>query len=151
ALTLRAYKSPLRFELYKADNATVVWRESAGLSWTGTQTTQQLARGADEQFYGTGLRLGDWALRDKSVPIAIDNKWRENTNASPAPFYLSTAGYGVMRNTWATGQYDFMSTVATRHDENRFDAYYFVGNSLKDVLGSYTDVSGKPFLAPIWG
>jgi alpha-glucosidase len=151
ALTLRAYKSPLHFELYKADNTTLVWRESAGLSWTGTQATQKLARGTDEQFYGTGLRLGEWALRDKSVPIAIDNKWRENTNASPAPFYLSTAGYGVMRNTWATGQYDFMSTVATRHNENRFDAYYFVGNSLKDVLGDYTDVSGKPFLAPIWG
>jgi alpha-glucosidase len=151
SLTIRAYKSPLRFELYKADNTTLVWKESAGLSWTGTQATQKLARGTDEQFYGTGLRLGDWALRDKSVPIAIDNKWRENTNASPAPFYLSTAGYGVMRNTWAKGQYDFMSTVSTRHDENRFDAYYFVGNSLKDVLGDYTDVTGKPFLAPIWG
>ncbi|MEV4318770.1 TIM-barrel domain-containing protein [Actinocrispum sp. NPDC049592] len=151
ALTLRAYKSPLRFELYKADNATLVWRESTGLSWTGSQASQKLARGADEQFYGTGLRLGDWALRDKSVPIAIDNKWRENNNASPAPFYLSTAGYGVMRNTWAKGQYDFLSTVSTRHDENRFDAYYFVGNSLKDVIGDYTDVTGKPFLAPIWG
>ncbi|TCO62379.1 discoidin domain-containing protein [Actinocrispum wychmicini] len=151
ALTLRVYKTPLRFELYRADNATVVWKEASGLSWTGSQATQQLTRGTDEQFYGTGLRLGEWALRDKSVPIAIDNKWQENTNASPAPFYLSTAGYGVMRNTWATGQYDFMSTVSTRHNENRFDAYYFVGNSLKDVLGGYTDVSGKPFLAPIWG
>lgn len=151
ALTLRVYKTPMRFELYKADNSTPVWRESAGLTWTGSQAYQRLSRGTDEQFYGTGLRLGEWALRDKSVPIAVDNKWRENNNASPAPFYLSTAGYGVMRNTWAKGQYDFASTVSTRHDENRFDAYYFVGNSLKDVLGDYTDVTGKPFLAPIWG
>ncbi|ONI75131.1 glycosyl hydrolase family 31 [Actinosynnema sp. ALI-1.44] len=151
ALALRVYKQPMRFELYKADNATPVWRESSGLTWANNQTTQRLTRGADEQFYGTGLRLGEWALRDKSVPIAVDNKWRENNNASPAPFYLSTSGYGVMRNTWAKGQYDFASTVATRHDENRFDAYYFVGGSLKDVLGDYTDVTGKPFLAPIWG
>jgi alpha-glucosidase (family GH31 glycosyl hydrolase) len=151
ALTLRVYKSPMRFELYRADNTTPVWQESTGLTWTGTQATQRLARGADEQFYGTGLRLGEWALRDKSVPIAVDNKWRENTNASPAPFYLSTAGYGVMRNTWAKGQYDFLSTVATRHDESRFDAYYFVGDSLKEVISDYTDVTGKPFLAPIWG
>ena len=151
AVSLRVYKSPLRFGLYSADNATRIWEESTGLTWTGTQTTQTLSRGATEQFYGTGLRLGDWALRDKVVPIAIDNKWRENNNASPAPFYLSTAGYGVMRNTWAPGSYSFTSPVTTRHDENRFDAYYFAGESLKNVISDYTDVTGKPFLAPIWG
>ncbi|MFC7614507.1 TIM-barrel domain-containing protein [Actinokineospora soli] len=137
--------------MYSADDSTRIWEETTGLTWTGTQTTQTLARGATEQFYGTGLRLGDWALRDKVVPIAIDNKWRENNNASPAPFYLSTAGYGVMRNTWAPGSYSFTSPVSTRHNENRFDAFYFAGDSLKNIISDYTDVTGKPFLAPIWG
>jgi alpha-glucosidase (family GH31 glycosyl hydrolase) len=151
AVVLRVYKTPLTFRLYKADNTSLIWQESTGLSWTGSSASQTLTRGATEQFYGTGLRLGDWALRDKSVPIKIDNAWRENNNASPAPFYMSTNGYGVVRNTWSTGQYNFLSPVSLTHDENRFDAFYFAGDSLKEVLNRYTDVTGKPFLAPMWG
>ncbi|MEU6898070.1 TIM-barrel domain-containing protein [Streptomyces virginiae] len=151
SLAIRVYKSPLRFAVYRADDTTPVWQETRPTSWTGGRTTQYLARGADEQFYGTGLRLGEWALRDKSVPIAVDNKWRENGNASPAPFYMSTNGYGVMRNTWAPGSYGFNAPTTLTHDEKRFDAWYFTGDSLKSVLDAYTDVSGKPFMAPMWG
>ncbi|MER5928878.1 TIM-barrel domain-containing protein [Streptomyces sp. NPDC002054] len=151
ALSIRINKSPLRFAVYRADNTTPVWQEAQPTSWTGGRTTQYLTRGADEQFYGTGLRLGEWALRDKTVPVAVDNSWRENDNASPAPFYMSTNGYGVMRNTWAPGSYGFHAPSALTHNESRFDAWYFTGTSLKGVLDAYTDVSGKPFLAPLWG
>ncbi|CAL9610248.1 hypothetical protein SUDANB120_05629 [Streptomyces sp. enrichment culture] len=150
-LNIRVNKSPLKFSVYRADDRTLVWEESRPTSWTATRTTQYLSRGADEQFYGTGLRLGEWALRGKTVPVAVDNRWRENDNASPAPFYMSTNGYGAMRNTWAPGSYGFHAPAALAHDEKRFDAWYFTGDSLKAVLGGYTDVSGKPFLAPIWG
>ncbi|MFJ7962448.1 TIM-barrel domain-containing protein [Streptomyces sp. NPDC096324] len=151
AVSLRINKSPLTFALYRQDDSTLVWSESQPTSWAGNQTTEYLTRGADEQFYGTGLRLGEWALRDKTVPVAVSNRWTENTNASPAPFYMSTNGYGVMRNTWAPGSYTFGAPSRLTHNENRFDAWYFTGNSLKGVLNGYTDVTGKPFLAPIWG
>ncbi|MFF4497137.1 TIM-barrel domain-containing protein [Streptomyces sp. NPDC001546] len=151
SLSLHVNKSPLTFSLYRADDTTPVWQETQPTKWGGGKTTQYLARGADEQFYGTGLRLGEWALRDKTVPVAVDNKWRENNNASPAPFYMSTHDYGVMRNTWAPGSYAFNAPTTLTHDENRFDAWYFTGDSLKSVLDAYTDVSGKPFLAPLWG
>jgi alpha-glucosidase len=151
ALSLRINRIPLTFALYRADDSTLVWAESQPTRWTGSQTTQYLHRGTDEQFYGTGLRLGDWALRDKTVPVAVSNQWTENTNASPAPFYMSTNGYGVMRNTWAPGSYAFGAPATLRHNENRFDAWYFAGDSLKQVLNGYTDVTGKPFLAPVWG
>ncbi|MFF0387098.1 TIM-barrel domain-containing protein [Kitasatospora sp. NPDC004615] len=151
AIALRINKSPLTFALYRADNTTLLWAESQPTSWTTSQTTQYLNRGADEQFYGTGLHLGEWALRDKTVPVAVSNQWTENSNASPAPFYMSTNGYGVMRNTWAPGSYNFGTPAQLTHNESRFDAWYFAGNSLKDVLNAYTDVTGKPFLAPIWG
>ncbi|MFD0265153.1 TIM-barrel domain-containing protein [Streptomyces sp. NPDC127106] len=151
SLNIRVNKTPLKFSVYRADNSTLVWEESRPTAWTGSRTTQYLTRGADEQFYGTGLRLGEWALRGKTVPVAVDNTWRENDNASPAPFYMSTNGYGVMRNTWTPGSYGFGAPTTLTHDEKRFDAWYFTGDSLKSVLDGYTDVSGKPFLAPLWG
>ncbi|MFD0351272.1 hypothetical protein ACFQ0M_45040 [Kitasatospora aburaviensis] len=150
AVTLRAYKRPLTFAAYRPDG-TLLWQESKPTAWTASRTTQYLGRGPAEQYYGTGLRLGPWALRDQTVPIAVDNTWKPNSNASPAPFYMSSNGYGVLRNTWAPGSYAFTDPVATTENEKRFDAYYFVADSLKGVLGAYTDVTGKPFLAPIWG
>ncbi|WP_309115458.1 hypothetical protein [Saccharothrix sp.] len=74
SVVLRAYKTPLKFALYKKDNTTLIWLESSGLSWGDGQARQRLTRQTDEQFYGTGLRLGTWALRDLTVPVAIDNR-----------------------------------------------------------------------------
>ncbi|MFG3101132.1 TIM-barrel domain-containing protein [Streptomyces sp. NPDC048182] len=151
SVAIRVYKSPLRFAAYRADDATPLWQETQPTDWTAGKTTQHLAQGPDEQYYGTGLHLGEWALRGKTVPVAVGNQWKEGTNASPAPFYMSTNGYGVMRNTWAPGSYSFTAQSALTHNESRFDAWYFAGDSLKGVLDAYTDVSGKPFLAPQWG
>ena len=38
---------------------------------------------------------------------------------------MSTAGYGVFRNTMAPGKYDFLSPVATSHDEARLTPIIF--------------------------
>src|SRR5439155_1035475 len=66
------------------------------------------------------------------------------------PFYCSTAGYGVFRNTYAPGSYRFTDPVRTRHEERRFDAYYFVGPP-KQVIDRYTELTGRPFMPPIYG
>jgi alpha-glucosidase (family GH31 glycosyl hydrolase) len=63
---------------------------------------------------------------------------------------MSNKGYGALRNTYAPGEYDFQQTVSLSHTEARFDCFYFVGNTLQDILGSYTDITGKPFLMPRW-
>ncbi len=81
--------------------------------------------------------------------------------ASPSPFYYTTNGYGVLRNTYMDGSYDFgstdASTVTARHNENEFDAYYFVsdadnGSSVsQDLLQGYFKVTGNPALLPKYG
>jgi len=70
---------------------------------------------------------------------------------------MSSAGYGVLRNTWSKGAYTFGSPVVTSHDEAmRFDAFYFfapaqsVASPLKTVLGAYTSLTGRPFLPPLY-
>ena len=51
---------------------------------------------------------------------------------------MTTAGYGAMRNTFAVGAYTFQDPTVLRHDEYRFDAFYFYGPSLAAVLEGYT-------------
>jgi Glycosyl hydrolases family 31 TIM-barrel domain/Glycosyl hydrolase family 31 C-terminal domain/Domain of unknown function (DUF5110)/Glycosyl hydrolase 31 N-terminal galactose mutarotase-like domain len=150
-VVLRVYKRPLRFALFDKDNARVIWREIKPLTY-GPSTVQTLARGEDENFYGGGMQNGYFSHRDRSVNIRLITRgWGDGTSPNPAPFYMSTAGYGVFRNTMAPGQYDFGSPVVLSHDEDRFDAYYFYGLSLKQILDDYTLVTGRPFMMPRWG
>ncbi|MEU3840081.1 NPCBM/NEW2 domain-containing protein [Streptomyces sp. NPDC028635] len=151
-VTLRAYKAPLRFALYRADG-TRLWEESRGISWDGTSTTQTLARGADEQFYGAGEQngSGNTSHRGKTVKVGVDYNWNEGGHPNSVPFYLSSAGYGVYRNTYAPGTYAFTDPVTTTEQEKRFDAYYVAGSSAKDVIGKYTELTGRPMLPPVYG
>ncbi|RLU92147.1 glycoside hydrolase [Streptomyces griseocarneus] len=152
AVTLRAYKAPLRFALYRADG-TRVWSETKGLSWDADSTTQTLARGADEQFYGAGMQngRGNTSHRGRTVEVGVDYNWDDGGHPNSVPYYLSSAGYGVFRNTYAPGTYAFGDPVTTTEKERRFDAYYFAGPTAKDVIGQYTRLTGRPFLPPVYG
>lgn len=151
-VTLKAFKSPLRFALHRADGR-LLWAESKGLTWDGDKTTQTLARGADEQFYGAGMQngRGNTSHRGKTVEVGVDYNWNDGGHPNSVPFYLSSAGYGVYRNTYAPNTYSFAEPVTTSAKEQRFDAYYFAGPGAKDVIGQYTKLTGKPFLPPIYG
>ena len=151
ALVLRVYKRPLHFALFDPTNTTVIWQETKPLSY-GPSTVQTLKRGENENFYGGGMQNGYFSHRDTSVNIRLNTRsWNDGTTPNPAPFYMSTAGYGVFRNTMTPGRYDFLSPLVLSHDEARFDAYYFYGPSLKHILDLYTQVTGRPFLLPRWG
>ncbi len=150
SLALRVYKANLRFALYKADNRTLIWEELVGPTWDGRQTTQVLSRGADEQFFGGGMQNGRFSHRDQTIKVAVSYNWDDGGHPNSAPFYVSTAGYGVLRNTLAPGSYAFSAPVLTSHEEQRFDAFYFVGD-LKQVINRYTELTGRPFMPPIYG
>lgn len=147
---LRVYKSPLRFGLYRADDATMIWQEDKPLRWTEGALRQSLVRGTDEQFYGGGEQNGSFSHRDQVVNVSNNFDWNEGGYNNSQPFYLSSNGYGVFRNTFAPGQYNFGAPVRTGQRERRLDAYYFVGDA-KSVIGQYTDLVGKPFMPPVYG
>jgi alpha-glucosidase len=149
AIEVRANKSPLRFSLYRA-NGQQVWSETAPLSWNDNSASQSLSRGANEQFFGGGMQNGRFSHRDQTITVARDFNWEDGGNPNASPYYMSTAGYGVLRNTFAPGSYSFTDPVVTKHDEKRFDAYYFVGD-LKTSLNRYTELTGRPFMPPIYG
>ncbi|HSH64224.1 MAG TPA: hypothetical protein VLB84_00150, partial [Bacteroidia bacterium] len=124
---LRVYKTPMRFALYKKDNTTLVFEEESPLNY-GTSTVQKLKTGATENFYGCGMQNGYFAHKGKTMKIALDfQSWGDGAVSNPAPFYMSTAGYGAFRNTFSTGTYNFSSTGTYTHAEKRFDCYYFYG------------------------
>ena len=144
-------KAQTLVKLMKADG-TVVWEEAAPLKYKTGSTIQTLKTDKDEYFYGGGTQNGRFSHKGKSIKIQNTNNWVDKGVASPNPFYWSTDGYGVVRNTWKPGEYDFGSKdsniVQTTHNEKRFDAYYFVDDTPSDILGDYYELTGSPAELP---
>lgn len=146
-----------------------VMEESAALALSASSTVQTLVQhdasesnsNLDEQYFGGGTQNGRFVHTGESINIANESKWVDGGVSSPNPFYYTTNGYGVLRNTYRDGVYDFGSTldgtVTATHNENEFDAYYFVSgeesvsNVTQELLQGYFKVTGNPALLPEYG
>ena len=145
---LEIQKNPILFSLYNNEGKNL-WTEVVPLAF-GAKTIQQLKYNNDEYFYGGGMQNGYFSHKDTVLQIEKGNGWDNGGRPNPVPFYMSNRGYGVLRNTFDVGTYDFTSNLSFSHNENRFDGYYFIGNTLKDILGDYTEITGRPFMPARW-
>ena len=138
-----------------------ILEEAKPLEFTGDETIQTLARHEKEQFYGGGTQNGRFVHTGKKIQIVNESAWMDGGVASPNPFYYTTAGYGVLRNTFSDGTYDFGETdeglVLASHKEHHFSAYYFLTEkengreSARALLRAYYHVTGNPMLLPEYG
>ena len=151
AVELRMRRADGTFSLFRADG-TPIFSEKKPLAFAGNTVTQTLSTDPDEFYYGGGQQNGHFSHKGTKIEISA-NGWNENDRPNPAPFYMSNRGYGVLRHTFATGAYDFTGadSIETTHNENRFDAFYFVGDGFPRVLDLYTRFTGRPNFLPIWG
>jgi alpha-glucosidase len=145
---LQIQKNPILFSLFDTTGKNL-WAEQQPLTF-GAKTIQQLQYHNDEYFYGGGMQNGYFSHKDTAILIEKGNGWDNGGRPNPAPFYMSSRGYGALRNTYDVGVYDFTKNMTLSHNENRFDCYYFIGSSLKDILGDYTEITGRPFMPARW-
>lgn len=152
ALTLTVRKADATFSLAAADG-TPIWAEAAPIDLDKEKgTVQSLKTSPDEFFYGGGQQNGYLSHKGRKIEIRADGNWGEGGHPNPAPWYMTNTGYGVLRHTFAQGEYDFSGdAVRTLHKENRFDAFYFVGGDFGGTLNLYTKFTGRPNLIPMWG
>lgn len=142
-------------------NDKVVLQEKEALSISNGSTVQTLVKNDGENFYGGGTQNGRFVHTGEEINIANESGWVDGQVSSPNPFYWTTAGYGVLRNTFADGRYNFgkseSSTVTTTHNETEFDAYFFVSDAsngaqtAQELLQGYYHVTGNPVLLPEYG
>ncbi len=152
-------KSTAKMTVKKDDK--VIFSEKAPLTINEHNTVQTLNSSADEFFYGGGTQNGRFSHKGEQIQIVNTNNWVDGGVASPNPFYWSTNGYGVLRNTFAEGKYDFeksnANTVTASHNDNEFDAYYFLSTNdnktarAQELIGGYYHVTGNPVLLPQYG
>lgn len=144
----------------KRADGSIVLKESEPLQIASGNTKQVLEASDDEYFYGGGTQNGRFSHKGQVIKIENTNNWVDGGVSSPNPFYWSTKGYGVLRNTFKPGAYDFQNSsngVITTHSEKEFDAYYFVSKAAdasqtaEELLQDYYKVTGNAILLPEYG
>ena len=152
ALTLRVDRKPLRFTLYRAGETQPLWRELQAIDLGDKQSVQVLSSDKAERFFGGGQQNGRFEFKGRELPVSYSGGWEEGDRPNPAPFLMSSRGWGMLRNSWADGNYDLREDkqLTLQHAEGRFDAYYFVGKSMHEVLARYTEWTGRARMLPRW-
>ncbi len=121
----------------------------------GRYLMQRLTLGIGETIYGLGERFGPLVKNGQTVSI-----WNEDGGTMSElaykniPFYLSSAGYGLLVNH--PGQVEFeigterVSQMQFSVPGEELDYYVFHGPDPKQILDSYTKLSGRPAKVPAW-
>ncbi|MCV2370419.1 TIM-barrel domain-containing protein [Roseateles oligotrophus] len=152
SLALRIYKKPLRLALYRADNQQLLWRETESLDLSDKLSVQTLSSDKSERFFGGGQQNGRFEFKGKQLEVSYSGGWEEGDRPSPAPFLMSSKGWGILRNSWRDGSYDLRQNerITLAHQDGRFDAFIFAGPSIHQVLARYTELTGRAKMLPRW-
>ena len=133
-------------------NGRTVLSETKPISYGPSGYEVTLSRQADEYFYGGGVQNGRFSHAGKKIEIVNTNSWTDGGVASPAPFYWSTNGYGVLCHTFAPGSYDFGSkdknSVVLNHKSDYSDLFVMVDSKPEELLQDYFQLTGDPVLLP---
>ena len=133
---------------------TVV-EETAPALFEKNKVTLTLKAGTDEYFYGGGVQNGRFSHRGQQIAIENTNSWTDGGVCSPAPFYWSTGGYGIMWHTFRKGIYDFgaekAGQVKLSHDTDYLDLFVMVNDTPVKLLNDYYQLTGNPVLLPNFG
>ncbi len=109
----------------------------------------------DEKLFGGGESFTRLDKRGQRLHLwSVDAHGAQTQEMyKPIPFLLSSRGYGLFVHTSAPltmdvgHDYDQANTLFLGDDE--LDLFVFVGKP-KDILGQYTDLTGRSPLPPLW-
>ena len=103
----------------------------------------------DEYFFGGGVQNGRFSHRGQKIDIVNTNSWTDGGVCSPAPFFWSNAGYGVLCHTFKPGCYDFTGEeTLIHHDDDYLDVFFMIDNTPVALLNDYYQLTGHPVLLP---
>ncbi len=106
----------------------------------------------EERIYGLGDASRDNLMRRGA---AYEMWVRNNLCNIPIPMTISSNGWGMLlnstwRNVFDVGKSDPDAMVCTA-PEGSVDFYVFTGQNYRELLDTYTQLTGRPALLPVWG
>ena len=108
-----------------------------------------------ETVYGLGERFTPFVKNGQTVDIwAEDGGTCTEIAYKNVPFYMTNRGYGVFVNYTGRVSYEVASEVVSKLQfsvpEETMEYFVLGGDTLHNVISTYTDLTGKPALPPAW-
>ncbi len=111
----------------------------------------------DEQYFGFGEQYSPANKKMQEVDVFITDPLSVGTSRTylSLPFYMSSKGYGCYVNTHFRSKF-FMGNrsnhACSAHidSEDILDIFLFYGPTYREILKSYTDITGKSPMVPKW-
>lgn len=165
-LRVTVTKSPYGLSIYDLARQKELTSSGSGLGWltdgsNGVTSVMDTCMSPEqEQFFGFGERYNGLAQRGNIVNTYVYNQYQNQGDKTylAVPFFYSSRGYGLYLNTTCYSQFDMASTQKDRYTFRAntdgsgsalMDYYVFAGPA-SEVLGRYTEISGKPQQIPKW-
>nr|WP_252897969.1 DUF5110 domain-containing protein [Amylolactobacillus amylophilus] len=153
--TLIYKKDPAVMALYDEAKSRFILRQVLPVSLTQTTSTEVLHQDTNEFYFGGGTQNGHFSHKGHKIKVANTNVWTDGGVSSPNPFFWSNSGFGLLRNTWRPGLYDFgtnrKNQTGITHKDPTFDNIYLLGDSPAEILKHYYELTGQPILLPKFG
>lgn len=121
----------------------------------GNYMLEQLDMSVGERVYGLGERFTPFVKNGQNVDI-----WNEDGGTASEqaykniPFYMSSNNYGLFVDNTGKVSFEIASEVVSRIQfsvPGEGLKYHIIGgDTRKDILGAYTNLTGRPALPPAW-
>ncbi|MEO9484293.1 MAG: glycoside hydrolase family 31 protein [Ekhidna sp.] len=161
ALDIAINKSPILFT-FLDKSGKILNEDDAGLGMQtqGEQKTAYKKLQKDERFVGLGEKTGPLDRRGKGYQNWNTDHFAYHIEADPLyasiPFYIGIHGessYGIFLDNSYKSHFNFGAS------NNRFSSfsvdsgdlnYYFIAGSVIEIIESYTSLTGRMTLPPMW-
>ncbi|HLE57189.1 MAG TPA: TIM-barrel domain-containing protein, partial [Rhodothermia bacterium] len=150
---LRNDRLDVEIELLHPRAIAVTWKHADGIEH---DFQLNLRATYSTAYYGTGERFHALNHRGYHLPLKTDDR-ADNKGVGaykPIPFFMTTDGYGIWVDSFSPGTFDleaserFIAKLSFRDD--RFRVVVMAGPDFGDILGAFTDLTGRSSVPPPW-
>lgn len=135
-------------ELYKAE----------GISFSGQEREGGVVLRLCQPYraaYGMGERFSRVNQKGLTVRAEVFEKFCNQGDVSycPIPFFFTDSGTGVYVDTLTVVEFSFQEQVViriSRDSQGKLPTVYLFFGTPKEILGSFSEVTGKPRVTPKW-
>jgi alpha-glucosidase len=161
-IELRISKDPVRFAFYTKDGKVINEDEPAfGTSWLGEELTTYKKMQEGERFIGLGEKTGNLDRRGSGYTNWNTDYYGYPTNGDPiyasVPFYIGAHSglvYGIFLDNSYKSHFNFGASndrfSSFTAEAGDMDYYFFYEEDVAKLVDSYTELTGKMPMPPIW-
>jgi alpha-glucosidase len=162
ALELHIAKNPVRFS-FRTTTGTIINEDDPafGTSWNGEQVTTYKKLQPGERFVGLGEKTGPLDRKGQGYVNWNTDSYGYGTSADPLysaiPFYIGIhqqLSYGIFFDNSYKSFFNFGASndrfASFSADSGDMRYYFMFGQSIADIIKTYTHLTGRMTLPPKW-